>query len=243
MSQNKMAAKIAALLRQAEGTSNEHEASAFMAKAQALMLEHAISEQELAAQDPGRKTRPISVEIELGKNQTGIKAIRSLLAGIADVNRCKVWMMGGRRVLVIAGFQEDVEFVQALFASIRIQMDAAVLQGLPEAKASGMNASSFKTNFMYGYAARVTHRLKAAQKEAENQQAPASTSKALVLRDRKAEVEEYVQDTVGSLRSGPRARHTANAAAVSAGYAAGGQADVSGGRTGVRGGPRGALGR
>lgn len=240
MTENKWADKIRALLDKAESTASEHESSALMAKAQELMLKFAISEAELAQRDPNRKTRPIVKNIDFGKNTTGIKALRILLAGIADINRCKVWMNSGRRILSIAGFEEDVEFVEMLYRSIEFQMGMAVITELPRAKSLGVNAATFKTNFMYGYVGRVISRLREAQRVAVQHETTLSSSTALVLVDRKAQVDAFVTETVGKLGSGPKARNRANGAAWAAGAAAGDRADVSGGR-GQVGGRRTAL--
>lgn len=223
----KWAKRIEALLAQAESTTHEEEAATFMAKAQDLMTRYAIDEAELAAQDPARKTRPTTITIEFGKFGSGIKAKRTLLAGVAEVNRCKVWMHGGRKFMSIAGFEEDVEFVQMLFNSILIQMESACKTAVKNEKPEGVNGASFRTSFMYAYAARVITRLRAAQRTTEADTAPGT---ALVLRDRKAEVDAYVSETVGPLRKGAGARHRGNAHGAVSGDAAGRQADVSGGR-------------
>lgn len=241
MTENKWTAKIQALLAKAESTTSEQESSALMAKAQELMLKFAIDEAMLAKADPSRKSRPITVTLDFGKNRTGIKALRILLAGLADVNRCKVWMHHGRRYLSIAGFEEDVKFVEMLYRSIEVQMASACAVETPMAASLGVSKATFKTNFMYGYVSRVIARLREAQRVATREATATSSSTALVLVDRKAQVDRYVEDTVGKLSRGAGARHQGNAAAYAQGSAAGARADVSGGRNNL-GGQRGSLG-
>ena len=237
--------KIQGLLAKAEGTDNEHEAAAFMGKAQDLMRQHAVDQALLAKADPNRRTKPITKTIDFGKNVTGIKAKRALIGFIGSVNRCNVWMTGGRRYIVVAGFEEDVEFVEMLYRSIELQMEAAVLPAFNEYRANFGTAgkASFKTNFFYGYVGRVGERLREAaaaneRAQAEAERAAGSTSTALVLVERKAEVDAITP----TLRKGAGARHQGDRAASAAGRAAGGRADVSGGRGQVRGNA-GALGR
>ena len=225
MANEKMVDKIQKLLAKAEGTTNEHEAATFMAAAQRLMLEHAIEEGMLAKADPLRKTRPIVRTMEFGKNQTGIKALRYLLAGVAENNRCKVWMEPGRRFMSIAGFEEDVEFVLMLQASIRVQMATALTTAAKEPLAKAIGGKTFAVNFMYGYVGRVNTRLKAMQRAAE--QEVVGRSNLPVLLDRKAAVEAA---SPKNLRKGPPVRNRMNDEALNAGVNAANNADLSGGR-------------
>lgn len=216
--------KISKLLAHAEGTSNEAEAATFMGKAQKLMLEHAVEEAMLAKANPERRTLPVKKTIDFGKNQVGIKAKRALIGTIAKLNRCNLWMLPGRQYLQIAGFQEDVEFVEMLYRSIEVQMTAA-------ARSAG-SGRSYTTNFIYGYVGRVIQRLEENARINKQDIIQGSTSTALVLADRKAEVDLLSPE---KLHKGPAPRHRANYSASSAGYAAGGRADISGGRNNIAG--------
>lgn len=228
MANEKMVEKITKLLAKAEGTTNEHEAATFMAAAQRLMLEHAIEEGMLAKADPARRTRPIVRAMEYGKNQTGIKALRQLLAGVGQTNRCNVWMSGDRRYMHVAGFEEDVEFVLMLTNSIRVQMAASLVAAAKDPVAKAIGGKTFAVNFMYGYVGRVVTRLRAMQRSAHDE----VVGKDLlpVLLDRKAEVEAVTPD---KLRKGPPMRNKADRAAMGAGAAAANRADLSGGRNRV----------
>lgn len=223
-----MVEKIQKLLAKAEGTTNEHEAATFMAAAQRLMLEHAIEEGMLAKADPARKTRPVVRSMEFGKNQTGIKALRILLSGVAANNRCKVWMEPGRRFMGIAGFEEDVEFVLMLQASIRVQMATALATAAKEPLAKAIGGKTFAVNFMYGYVGRVITRLKAMQRAATEE--VVGRNNLPVLLDRKAEVEAVSPQ---NLRKGPPLKNRVNGAAIGAGAQAADRADLSGGRSQV----------
>lgn len=215
--------KIEKLLNKAENTTNEHEASAFMEKAQALMLEHAIHEGMLN-RDTGEPAKPVIVQIDFGKNGSGIKAKRSLMNGIAQANRCRLWMSHGRRILSLAGFEDDVKFVQMLYASVEAQMLAA--EGRAAKEFAG-NRSSFRTNYFYGYTGRVTERLLAAAREAEHEAVESSGgSVALVLADRASEVSKITPQ----LRSSYGARNQYDGAANAAGRRDGSNADLSGGK-------------
>ena len=96
MTDDKMLARIAALLRQAEGTDNAHEAEAFMAAAQRLATATSIdlavasrgpSVTRTAAQEPTQRT------ITIGEpGSRGLRTYVQLFAVIASANdvRCDV---------------------------------------------------------------------------------------------------------------------------------------------------------
>ncbi len=225
MGNEKIIDRIQKLLAQAEGTTFEQEAATFMAAAQRLMLEHAIEEGMLAKADPARKTRPIVRTMEFGKNTTGIKALRILLTGVAQTNRCKVWMNPGRKFMGIAGFEEDVEFVLMLTNSIRVQMATALGVAAKDPVAKAIGGKTFAVNFMYGYVGRVITRLKAMQRAATEE--VVGRSNLPVLLDRKAAVEAVSPQ---NLRKGPPLRNRVDGAAMGAGASAANNADISGGR-------------
>lgn len=234
--QGKMADKITKLLAKAEGTTNEQEAATFMAAAQRLMLEHAIEEGMLAKADPARRTRPIIEKMDFGKNVAGIKALRILLAGVGETNRCRVWMSGDRKYMFVAGFEEDVRFVLMLNQSIRVQMATALGVAAQEPFAQALGKKTFAVNYMFGYVGRVVTRLKAQQRS--NEQEVVGRSNLPVLLDRKREVDAAAPAT---LRKGPPLRNRTNGAAMGMGGAAGDRADLSGGRNNL--GTTKALGR
>lgn len=223
--QEKVIDKITKLLAKAEGTTNEHEAATFMAAAQRLMLQHAIEEGMLAKADPARRTRPIVEKMDFGKNVSGIKALRMLLAGVGETNRCRVWMSGDRKYMFVAGFEEDVRFVLMLNQSIRVQMATALGVAAKEPFAKALGVKTFNVNFMLGYVGRVVTRLKAMQRANETE--IVTRSNLPVLLDRKAEVAAVTPE---KLRKGPPLRHRQSAAATGMGVAAGDRADLSGGR-------------
>lgn len=223
--QEKMADKIAKLLAKAEGTTNEQEAATFMAAAQRLMLQHAIEEGMLAKADPARRTRPIIEKMDFGKNVAGIKALRILLSGVGETNRCRVWMSGDRKYMFVAGFEEDVRFVLMLNQSIRIQMATALGVAAQEPFAAALGKKTFAVNFMFGYVGRVVTRLKAMQRS--NEREVVGRSNLPVLLDRKRDVDAV---TPATLRKGPPLRNRYSASASALGGAAGDQADLSGGR-------------
>lgn len=220
-----MVTKIEGLLRKAERTTNEHEASAFMAKAQELMLKHAISEGMLD-RERGQRSEPVVKTFDFGKNVTGIKAKRELMARCAAANRCKLWMNPGRRMLSIAGFEDDVDFVFKLYASVCDQMERACLLAY-QASGAWDGAQTFKVNYYYGYVGRVGRRLMEAAEQAEQEarSSDLSTSTALVLADRSAAVAKVTP----KLGSAPGARHTANEDAYARGRQDGNRANLAGG--------------
>ena len=220
--------RVAKLRKLAERGSTEAERDTALQKAQALMEQHAVTEWMLRESTPDAPVFPVVQYISFGKNQPYIKARRAMLAAVCQDNRTQCFMMSGRDRLCLVGFKSDIDYSMELYASLELHMQA--MMKVAEVRNLG-NASSFRTNFAYGYAYRIGQRLSEwrAMREREVQGEPGT---ALVLRDRGALVQAKVEETFGKkkTRKGPAARHRVDAGAWSAGAAAAEQADLSGGR-------------
>src|SRR4051795_8583919 len=125
MSDDKMLARIAALLRQAEGTDNEHEAEAFMAAAQRLAtatsIDLAVARAHSARKE--RRAAPIAKRIEIGPS--GKRALRTyvqLFLAIARANDITCDLASNSTYVIAYGFETDIEMCEALYASLVVQM-------------------------------------------------------------------------------------------------------------------------
>src|SRR6478752_647585 len=125
MSNDKMLARIAALLRQAEGTDNVHEAEAFMTAAQRLATATSIdlavarahSAQRTAAQAPVQRT------ITIGEPGTrGLRTYVQLFVVIAMANDVKCDVASNSTYVYAYGFGEDIDASHALYAGLLVQM-------------------------------------------------------------------------------------------------------------------------
>lgn len=241
-----IAHRIRALLDKAENTDFIHERDAFTAKAMALMAEYRITEAMVdAARDPeDRRGRITEREVQLGSGPY-VRARLGLLCQVADANSTSVVTHVGwdGRIATVHGYESDLARTEMLYTSLLIQATAEAGR-VPVAR--GTSTVSVRRSFLFGFAAKVGERLvevnRAAARSADAAPAPhdaARSSVAVVLADRRADVDDYVRQRYGRLG-------TLRAAQVSrAGYgegrAAGARADLGTDRR-MDPGNRGAIG-
>ena len=217
MSNDKMLALIAALLRQAEGTNNPHEAEAFMAAAQrlatmtsidlAVARAHAAS--RTAAQVPAQRT------ITIGEpGSRGLRTYVQLFAVIAAANDVRCDVASNSTFVYAYGFAEDIDASHALYASLVIQMvrscDAYLVTGAHRPTPT----ITARLNFQLAFGTRIGQRLAEARDQvrlevAESRAAAPGT--ALALRNKEVELREHY-------RGQSKARGTWRASSASAGY-------------------------
>src|ERR1700752_336650 len=178
MSNDKMLARIAALLRQAEGTDNTHEAEAFMAAAQrlatatsidlAVARSHATSRS--AAQAPVQRTITIG-----NKGAKGLRTYVQLFAVIAAANDVKVDVASNSTFVYVYGFAEDIDASHALYASLVMQMVRASEAYLASGRHRPTPTITARLNFQLAFGARVGQRLARPRAEGTGQGAAQST--------------------------------------------------------------------
>lgn len=128
MRDDKLLTKIAALLRQAEGTDNPHEAETFMQAAQRLATAASIDLAVARSHDPaGRKsTVPVSRQIAIGeKGKRGLRTYVQLFVAIARANDVTVDVAGNSTFVLAYGFADDIDTCETLYTSLVVQMVAA----------------------------------------------------------------------------------------------------------------------
>lgn len=240
-----IAHRIRALLDKAESSEYTHERDAFTAKAMALMAEYRITEAMLdAARDPqARRGRITEREILLGSGPY-VRARLGLLCQVADANSASVVTHVGwdGRVATVNGYESDLSRIEMLYTSLLVQATQAATR---LATPRGVSTVSVRRSFLFGFAASVGERLTAANETAARsaRQAPdakvAETSVALVLADRRADVDDYVRQRygrLGTLRAAPVSRD-----GYGEGRVAGSRADLGTNRS-VDPAARGAIG-
>ncbi len=125
MTDDKMLARIAALLRQAEGTDNPHEADAFMSAAQRLAtaasIDLAVARSHAAERSPAQA--PTQRTITIGAAGTrGLRTYVQLFVLIAAANDVRCDVASNSTFLYAYGFAEDIDASHALYASLVVQM-------------------------------------------------------------------------------------------------------------------------
>ena len=212
-----MLARIAALLRQAEGTDNAHEAEAFMSAAQRLATATSIdlavarahSATRTAAQAPTQRT------ITIGEpGSRGLRTYVQLFAGIAAANDVQCDVASNSTFVYAYGFGEDIDASHALYASLVVQMVRSCDAYLSTGAHRPTPTITARLNFQLAFGARVAQRLAQAREEARQEATRDRTSAPgteLALRNKELELRDYY-------RQASKARGTWRATRATAGY-------------------------
>ena len=168
MTDDKMLARIAALLRQAESTDNTHEADAFMAAAQRLATTTSIDLAVARAHAATRSPAQVPVQRTITIGEAGTKGLRTyvqlfVVIGLANDLKCDV---ASNSTFVYAyGFAEDIDATHALYASLVMQMVKASEAYIGSGQHRPTPTITARLNFQLAYGARVGQRLADAREE------------------------------------------------------------------------------
>jgi hypothetical protein len=235
MSDEKMLARIAALLRQAEGTDNPHEAEAFMATAQRLATARSI---DLAVARAHAATRsktqtPVQRTITIGNAGTrGLRTYVQLFTVIALANDVKCDVASNSTFVYAYGFAEDIDATHALYASLVVQMVAASNGYISSGAHRPTPTITARLNFQLAFGSRIGKRLTEAREEAQREARADRQNRpgtAIALRDKEIELRDFYRETSS-------ARGTWRATSATAGYSSAAR------RAGDRAGRRARLG-
>src|ERR1700751_2618417 len=235
MSDDKMLARIAALLRQAEGTDNQHEADAFMAAAQRLATATSI-DLAVARAHSDKRTKvqtPVQRTITIGNaGSRGLRTYVQLFTVIALANDVKCDVASNSTFVYAYGFAEDIDASHALYASLVMQMVRASEVYISSGAHRPTPTITARLNFQLAFGARIGQRLVEAREQTQREakkdrRRPPGT--AIALRDKEIELRDHY-------RSASKARGTWQANRASAGDSSAAQ------RAGHRAGRRARLG-
>ncbi len=248
--------RIGKLLAQAEGTDNEHEAAAFVERAQQLATAYAV-DLELARSrqrersQRGREEPLVQERVEVGpRGKRGNRHRVLLYSVIARANDVLVNVAHDSTYVLGFGHRADLEVVERLWASLAVQMTVHAQRRMDrgEHRAAGVAAQSWRLSFYDGWVQAVGERLQAARERAVSlvteelaAAGGAGPSAALVLRDKAVRVQDFyasASEARGSWRGPWSGRTQVSGRALAAGRTDGAQADL--GQPGVK--QRGRLG-
>ena len=235
MTDDKMLARIAALLRQAEGTDNAHEADAFMSAAQRLAtaasIDLAVARSHAASRSPAQA--PTQRTITIGTAGTrGLRTYVQLFVLIASANDVRCDIASNSTFVYAYGFTEDIDATHALYASLVVQMVRASDSYLASGAHRPTPTITARLNFQLAFGTRVGLRLAEARDQARQEvskdrgRAPGT---AIALRDKEVELRDHYRST-------SRARGSWQANRATAGYSSAAR------RAGDRAGKRARLG-
>lgn len=235
MTDDKMLARIAALLRQAEGTDNPHEADAFMAAAQRLATATSI-DLAVARSHSARRTQsqmPVQRTITIGNaGQRGLRTYVQLFVVIANANDVKCDVASNSTFVYAYGFAEDIDSSHALYASLVMQMVKASETYISSGAHRPTPTITARINFQLAFGARVGKRLSEAREEAQQEATKGRDSRpgtAIALRNKDIELKDFYRHTSA-------ARGTWRATSATAGYSSAAR------RAGDRAGQKARLG-
>ncbi|MFC7447238.1 DUF2786 domain-containing protein [Rhodococcus daqingensis] len=204
MSSEKMLARIGGLLRQAESTTNPHEAQAFMEAAQRLATATSIDLAVARSHTSRREQRVTPTQRVIAIGEIGKKGLRTyvhLFVSIAAANDVQCDVAHNSTQVFAYGFGTDIDACEALYSSLLVQMvrasDAFIKSGAHRPVA-GVTA---RLNFQLAFAARIGERLATAKKAAEadavraDQAGTEHAGTALVLRDKQLELSDFYRQT------------------------------------------------
>jgi hypothetical protein len=247
--------RIGKLLAQAEGTDNEHEASAFVERAQQLATAHAVDLELARAKQRERQQRGTAEPLVQEQLQVGAKGRRGnrhrvlLYVVVATANDVLVNVAHDSTYVLGFGHRTDLEVVERLWSSLAVQMTTAAQRRMDagEHRDARVAGQSWRLSFYDGYVEAVGDRLRAARERAiaqaeEPVDRPAGApSAALVLRDKADRVKSFYETASqarGSWRGAASGRTATSRSARASGRADGARADL--GQPGLR--ERGRLG-
>lgn len=241
--------KIRKILAKAEGTDNEHEAQAFLNKAQELMAYHHVHVSDLK-EDNADEMVQRKIVVGKGRAVGNIDKV-SLFCTLCDLNGCKGYRMPGyyddelQCIVDYAGGvgrRSDMELVEEFFTHLLMQLERDVQHAVKYERPEWDSAKTYRSNFMQSWVRTVGNRLEEQHVKLETKiNIETSDSLSLVLADKKVQAEKALDEQFGvRLRTSTRVSANYSAAGRSAGSASGRRADLSGGRT-RRVGGRGAL--
>jgi hypothetical protein len=151
-------ARVRALLAKAESTNYPAEAETFTAGAQALMARHSIDHAMLTAVGRAPADEPTGRRIGIDNPYEAPKA--TLLDAVASANRTRAVWAKDLGFATVVGYPTDLDTVEILFTSLLVQATTALTrEGSRTYRGGGSRTRSFRQSFLLSYAHRIRERL------------------------------------------------------------------------------------
>lgn len=231
--QEKLTETIGLLLNKADRTDNPHEKEAFYEQAQRLAARHSIdlARARQKIERGAQREEPVVRTVKLGvPRQRGLAQYVELFMAIGGANDLRFTIAQNSTFINAMGFPSDIDVTETLYNSLVTAMvreaDAWLATGEFRKETAftknwwdepkPMSKITARINFYSAYAARIGSRLRRAKAaevaaavqrdEAGIDPRPDNLTTELVLREKKAEVEEFyaanTADVRGSYRGG-----------------------------------------
>ena len=164
---------VGKLLAQAEGTDNEHEAAAFIERAQQIATAYAVDLELARTRQRDRRTvggEPLEqVRLQVGtRGQRGNRHRVLLYVAAASANDVVVNVATDSTWVLGFGHRSDLAVVQQLWASLALQMASAAQSRLDagEHRSVGVAGQTWRLSYYDGYTQQIALRLAAARARA-----------------------------------------------------------------------------
>ncbi len=237
-------ARIAKILRQAERASNEHERSAFLAKAQSLASHHSIALAVARAHTDGEERRedPVEETVVIGEHgKRGLSRYVRLLLNIAAANDLRCLISHDSTRVFLYGFRGDIQIAKALYESVLVQMVTDCQAFLRDEGPRGTPTITRRLAFYEGYAMRIGQRLRDVRERAHAQavaqpEPELSESTAVALRAKEIAVSDHFAEVIrkqrirGSWRGSRQMSAASSLSSYNAGLSAADRARLGGAR-------------
>jgi len=204
--EDRLVDRIGKLLAQAEGTDNEHEASAFVERAQQLATAYAVDLELARSRQQNKQSRGATEPLVQERVEVGARGKRGnrhrvlLYAAVARVNDVMVNVAHDSTYVLGFGHRTDLEVVERLWASLAVQMTAAAGRRMArgEHRAAGVAGQSWRLSFYDGWVDAVGSRLEQAPDREELAEDP-----PLAEQDRGEVIDRRVQRPLGDEHAAP----------------------------------------
>ncbi len=159
----KMLARVRALLAKAESTTFPEEAEALSAKAQELMSRYSLERIVVENSAPGSDPHPAAAR-RLWLDNPYVAAKALLVGAVAEANRCRTVLSEKLGFTTVLGDQVDLEIVELLATSLLVQATRAMVSAGSQTTRTGRSRTrSYRQSFLLAYATRIGERLATAR--------------------------------------------------------------------------------
>lgn len=160
-------ARVRALLAKAESTPYEAEAETFTAGAQALMARHSIDAAMLASRASAPSGGPTGRRIGIDRPYEAPKV--ALLDAVATANRCRTVWSSALGFVTVVGHETDLVATETIFTSLLLQATGAMTRESAVAVRERSRTRAFRSSFLTAFAQHIGERLCEATRQATDE--------------------------------------------------------------------------
>ncbi|MCU1610842.1 MAG: hypothetical protein JWM45_2758 [Pseudonocardiales bacterium] len=160
----KMLARVRALLAKAESTTFPEEAEALSTKAQELMSRYSLERIVVDSADSAGSDPYPAAARRLWLDNPYVAAKALLVGAVAEANRCRTVLSEALGFTTVLGDEVDLEIVELLSTSLLVQATRAMVSAGSQISRTGRSRTrSYRQSFLLAYATRIGERLSTAR--------------------------------------------------------------------------------